>query len=219
MVFRTIINRDKDERSTTSRVNESRKRSVEIAELIGLCKGVLADGAVNISEAEFILSWLESKPETSNLWPADELHKLLLIVLEDGKLSDQEETALLDLLLAITGVQVTIEYKDTKKTQQSSTSLPINDDCEVGPEGAYFCLTGTFESGTRAECEARTQAAGGTTQKGPTKKTDYLVIGNIGNEDWAHSSFGRKIEKAVALQKSGSEIEIISESLWNEYID
>jgi hypothetical protein len=43
---------------------------------------------------------------------------------------------------------------------------------------------------------------------------DYLVIGDIGNENWAHSTHGRKIEKAIAYNFSGCRIAIVSEEHW-----
>lgn len=41
-----------------------------------------------------------------------------------------------------------------------------------------------------------------------------LVAGVLGSAEWAHSSFGRKIEKAVAYRDKGYGVEIISEQRW-----
>ena len=48
----------------------------------------------------------------------------------------------------------------------------------------------------------------------PTRDSDYLLIGLFASRDWANTSFGRKIEKAVALRESGIPIAIISEEHW-----
>ena len=41
--------------------------------------------------------------------------------------------------------------------------------------------------------------------------TDYLVVGNLGSEQWYYGSYGRKIEKAIELQNQGKPISIIEE--------
>jgi len=47
--------------------------------------------------------------------------------------------------------------------------------------------------------------------------TDYLVIGEIGSSNWVHSSFGRKIEKAMELKEKGR-ISIVSEKHMQEFL-
>ncbi len=47
-----------------------------------------------------------------------------------------------------------------------------------------------------------------------SKEVDYLVIGTLASRDWRFSSHGRKIENAIALQKSGHPIVIINERTW-----
>ena len=49
--------------------------------------------------------------------------------------------------------------------------------------------------------------------------TDYLVIGNYATDSWIHSSYGRKIEKAVDMKAKGHHIKIISESHWTSFLD
>jgi hypothetical protein len=46
--------------------NHSRLNDRKVDELIGLCKGLIADGVVNQAEAEFIQSWLRNNKEVSN---------------------------------------------------------------------------------------------------------------------------------------------------------
>ena len=54
--------------------------------------------------------------------------------------------------------------------------------------------------------------------KNVTQNIHYLIIGSIGSDDWIHSSFGRKIEKALQFKKQGKNIIIISEDHWTKYI-
>jgi hypothetical protein len=43
---------------------------------------------------------------------------------------------------------------------------------------------------------------------------NFLVVGNLGSEDWIHSSFGRKIERAVELRRECPTLAIINEDHW-----
>lgn len=92
------------------RLREARFDSIDIPELIGLCKGVLADGTINLAEAEYIQDWLTEHSEVLTLWPADELTNLLSLALEDGVLSDTEEAELIELLEEITGEPASVLF-------------------------------------------------------------------------------------------------------------
>lgn len=92
----------------TERLSMARSNSIDISELIGLCRGVLADGTINFAEAEFILQWFNERSRVLEAWPADELHKLLCTVVENGTLSEDEETELSELLEEMIGDPVAI---------------------------------------------------------------------------------------------------------------
>ena len=76
------------------------------------------------------------------------------------------------------------------------SDLPL---CDPVPEvkGGAFVLTGKFAKGSRAECAKLTDASGGEVHNVVKRATDYLVIGSFVSEDWKHSTYGRKIERAV----------------------
>ena len=92
----------------TQRLSDARFNSIDIPELIGLCRGVLADGTINLKEAEFIQCWLQDRPGVLETWPADELYALLGKVLEDNALSPDEEAALGELLEEVIGDPVSL---------------------------------------------------------------------------------------------------------------
>ena len=220
---------DKFGRSLTERLSRARLESRDISELIGLCKGVLADAVINYQEAFFILQWLEEHPIVVDIWPANVLYQSLDNMLEDGVLDSDEEKDLLDLLLGITGVPVRVELAEVtedgvvldsmERTLNTSATLPVHE-----PESGLifqdknFVMTGKFVFGPRGECEAAVRERGGSTQKGVTKTTNYLVVGEIGSADWAHSSFGRKIEKAVYMRDEGHDIYIVREQVWADQL-
>ena len=65
-----------------------------------------------------------------------------------------------------------------------------------------FCFTGKFEYGERKACEATVIAKGGTVSKNVNLKLDYLIVGSDFSSDWAHQNYGRKIERALEIQKT-----------------
>jgi len=72
--------------------------------------------------------------------------------------------------------------------------------------------------GPDAICEQQILERGGEPCPNPRQKLDYLVLGIMGSRDWAHSSFGRKIEKAMEYKKAGHPIAIVSERHWSGYL-
>jgi len=94
----------------TERVSDARFNSIDIPELIGLCRGVLADGTINLAEAEFILRWLNERSDVLETWPADELHQRLCSALADGALSEDEKLELSALLEEIIGDPVAVLF-------------------------------------------------------------------------------------------------------------
>lgn len=193
------------------RFNAKRVSDRQADQLIGLCEGVLADGVVNVEEANFLRTWLEGKSGILDSWPSNVLYARLCEFLEDGVLDADEQGELTELLMDITGIGF-----DQDKT---SAGLPL---CHPAPviefSERHFVLTGKFASGTRNECVQAVEALGGTAASTPSKKTNYLVIGALCSRDWIHESYGRKIEKAVELRDEGSGIAIVGEEHWLQFV-
>ena len=76
---------------------------VDNPELIGLCRGVIADGMINLAEAQYIQEWLAQRPNLLETWPASDLNRLLGKILEDGVLSDREQKELSEMLEEVIG--------------------------------------------------------------------------------------------------------------------
>lgn len=189
--------------------NARRLQDRLIDELIGISRGVIADGVVAESEAIFIGQWIENHCEIADKWPVNVLYARITELLKDGTLSTDQQKQLLETLKEITGGG--ISYVEPTK----STTLPLtHPEPELMFEGSVFSLTGKFVYGSNAECEAVITDLGGTIVPVPTADTDYLIIGEMGSPDWAHSTFGRSIEKAVELQDNGKGIAIVSEEHW-----
>lgn len=197
--------------SKNKRFNHKRVVERNMDELIGLARGILADGKVDQAEAETLQKWLIAISGMDN--PL--LHNLLVRVnemLEDGVLDDEESQELFETLNELTGGD--FEAGELLK----SSTLPLdNPEPEVAIQDSTFCFTGTFESGTRKEVEAKTEDLGGIPSR-LNGSTNYLVIGAYATDSWIHSSYGRKIEKALEYKKKGKDIKIISEHHWLKFI-
>ncbi len=186
-----------------------------IDELIGLCKGIIADGSIVHSEAQFLLQWMEMNQNAAHQWPANVLYSRISEYLSDGILDDSEKEELFALLKQITGGE---KVADT--VQSMTTTLPLDTPPPIIQfEDRIFCLTGTFTIGSRDKVTKLIESKGGKCVKAPTMKTDYLIIGIVGSRDWIHSTHGRKIETAMEWRDSEqAPIQIISEEHWIKFI-
>lgn len=84
-------------------------------------------------------------------------------------------------------------------------------DGHIDFSGKTFVMTGESEYATRMEIAKLVESEGGIVVKNPTKKTDYVVVGGCGSENWTNVNYGTKLEKALLLQSKGSEIKIVSD--------
>ncbi|RUW27458.1 NAD-dependent DNA ligase [Mesorhizobium sp. M4B.F.Ca.ET.215.01.1.1] len=191
-----------------NRVGGDRISSRQIDELIGLARGVAADGSINKAEVEFFQKWLAANVEISDQPIVRTLYRRVNKILADGVLDADEHTELLDTLNSFSNRD--FELGEVLKP----TTLPL---CNPPPhltfEGRSYCFTGTFNYGQRKYCEQAIADRGGRAGS-LTQKTDVLVIGAYATESWKHSSFGDKIFKATAWRDEGLPISIVAESHW-----
>ena len=137
-------------------------RQPEIAErqidtLIGLCKGVVADGVVNQVEAEVLRNWLAANEITVRSNPVT--YALLERVdgmLRDDHLDAEESAELLHALRTFTG------ETPARGEFIPSTDLPLDSPApRIMFEGRSFMCTGTFAFGTREQCKQQITDRGG----------------------------------------------------------
>lgn len=186
----------------------------QIDELIGIIKGVMADGMVHQGEVEFLLQWLQANNAVRDKWPAKAIYPRLLAALADGVVDLEEEREIMELLMATVGGNTAPQ----EGLSSDSTSLPLTIPApSITFPSSSFCFTGKFRSGTRAWCEGQVVSRGASIAS-VTKKLAFLVIGDIGSRDWIHSTHGRKIEAAIAHNESGGKIAIISEEHWFSHL-
>jgi len=193
----------------TNTRNISRVQDRLIDELIGICRGVIADGVVDEREAIFLGQWIENHRDIADRWPVNILYARLTEMLKDGILAGEEQVELLGTLREITG-DSTMFVEPNR-----STTLPLDKPApEVDFTDKTFCLTGRFVFGSNLDCEETIVELGGSVVPSPGKETHYLVIGELCSPDWVHTTFGRSIERAIELKEQGFPIRIISEEHW-----
>ena len=199
-----------------SRFSKTWAEDRNVDELVGIAMGAAADGEVNQKEAEFIAQWLEAHREIINDYPANLIYGRLKEMLSDGVLDNQEKVELFELLNDLSGgASIATDIKSMATTLP--LDAPMTDPIAIN--GFTFCLTGQFAAGTREHLHNVIRDLGGYVDKNITKKTNYLVVGLVGNENWIHSSHGRKIEKAVVYRdEKGTGISIVSEEHWIGYL-
>ncbi len=185
-----------------------------IHEMLGLCRGMLADGELNASEAKVLELWIAANPDVALSWPGDVLARRLRKIFEDGRIDEEERLDLADLLQQLIGGKMSVFA-----TANESTALPLDlPPPSLSFGGQVYVFTGKFAFGPRKACHKAVTELGGECASSITRKTSVLVLGTFGSRDWAHTSFGRKIEKAVGYRDKMGLPWIVSEDHWAQHI-
>lgn len=178
--------------------------------LLGMITGMMADGQLNDLEIKLLNTWLTEHQDVAASWPGSFISLKLKTILADGVITEAERDHLQNSLQQL----ATNDFSQTGSASPEIVALPLDHDCPVILRGAKICLTGDFLFGSRSKCEEISLLAGAILRNTVTGKTDYLVIGTHVSPSWAHTSFGRKIQQAMEIQQSGSNLKIISEQRW-----
>lgn len=186
----------------------------DLAEMLGLVRGVLADGVVTDQEARVLLGWVRSHPDISTTWPINVVHRRLQDIFADGVVTEDERRDLAELLEMLGGHGAGV-IGDIPV----AATLPLDDPPpKVRFPDNLFVLTGRFAFGPRKACEEATVTLGGVVGPRVTHQTNYLVIGTFASRDWLETSFGRKILKAVKYRDERGRPAIVSEDHWAEQL-
>jgi NAD-dependent DNA ligase len=194
-------------------VKHNTNRAIE--HLMGLVTGMVADGELNELEIKMLSTWLASHPEATADFPGSIIARTVADALADGIITQAERTHLLQVLTQM----ASCDFSATGSVSPEVASLPIEDCVTIDFRNSMVCFTGEFLYGTRAACERLVLKVGAMCADNVSKKVDILVIGTRVAPDWAHTSFGRKIQRAVELQEQGHAIEIISEKRMMQAIE
>ena len=192
------------------RFNRARRAERDLSEMLGLAKGVLADGLVTEAEAELLRNWALHHPDATEQWPVNILKERLDRIFADGRVQEAERQDLSSLLESIVGGTAGVIVGE-----DAATELPID---RPPPtlvwQDSIFVFTGKFAFGPRRDCQHHAIRLGAKCEDTVTRRTNYLVIGTFGSRDWVHTPFGRKIEKAVQYREAGLRLAIVAEEHW-----
>ena len=198
----------------------------DIQQLHGIMHGIMADGRVTIEEADGLQEWLDDHGDLKGTYPYDELDSLLTTILSDKKIDEQEQQVLRSFFEDF--IEFSFAKKVRTESQRVKVGLPktftLPGICAVCPEigfdGRIFTFTGTSTKATRKQIADQVTCLGAAFSPTVTSQTHYLVVGGGGNPCWAFSCYGRKVEKAVDIRKSGGTILIVHENdFWDAVAD
>lgn len=167
----------------------------QLQELNGLVMGVLCDNVLTEGEIFFLNNWLERNSHLSGNYPFDTIYKAVSEVLEDGIITDEEKNFLLDILSDFTN--------PVESCSENIDNIDLTD--------KQIVLTGDFVNGTKSEIISRLEQLGAIVKSGVSSKTDYVIVGGYGSDNWACGNYGTKVKKALELQAKGKSIKIVKE--------
>ncbi|HYW08822.1 MAG TPA: hypothetical protein VE913_17805, partial [Longimicrobium sp.] len=201
---------DGDGQPRNRRFGAARRADRAVQELLGMARGMIADGEVTRSEADALARWIAVNEEEQGVWPISTIADRLRRVYADGEVDAEERAELLALLRSVTG-----ELPGTEVAMNRATRLPLDDpQPRLLFHNRTFVFTGKFVFGTRTACQQAVEVRGAKCGGSITRKTSVLVIGALGNADWIQSSHGRKIEQAIHYRSNGIPLRIVCEEHW-----
>ena len=184
----------------------------DLQQLQGILHGLLSNGDLNDDEIFNLHTWLSDNEHLNTYYPYDEIRSLVLTIVSDKKIDEEERI----ILMAFIKQFVELKNDSIKETVEKLTAdVSIAGICAIDPEIVFenktFCITGILSRGTRNELQTAIRSKGGIPVNTISKKSDYLVIGDTKNACWSYACYGRKVEKALDLRKSGHTIILVHE--------
>lgn len=167
------------------------RRTTAMQELLGMLKGVSADGEISVREARNLLDWIDDHEEIADEPSVEPVFALISESLADGVITEEEHSA---MMAAIEGV-----------VNPSSAESPVEF------EGNRFVLSGDFLHGPKPSVAEFIESKGGQVSGSVSKKCRYVVIGGSGSEAYAFGNYGTKAKKALELKAKGANIDIVKE--------
>ncbi|MCI8336943.1 MAG: hypothetical protein HFI72_07310 [Peptococcaceae bacterium] len=169
--------------------------TIDMQHLKNLAEEIIADNSVETAEVLALKDWLDKHLHLTGYYPFDKISGLCNDILKDNIITQEEKDNMLSLLKQFTN--------------------PV--DCEENkPEITFidklFVLTGNFETGSKKEIAEKIIAKGGQCKDGLTSKTDFLIVGGAGSDNWKFGNYGGKVAKALEFQEKGFPIVILRES-------
>lgn len=168
--------------------------------LIGILEGISCDKLIRHEELVELQKWLFDNIHLKGNYPYDEIINILEEVLKDGFITEDENSILCDLFK---------KFVNPAEEKNDGTIIL---------ENKIVCLTGDFSFGSKSDVELIIVKLGGHRADSVTLKTDILVVGGNGSDNWSFGNYGTKVKKALELNSKGKNILIIGEDSFLEMI-
>lgn len=180
--------------------------------MVGLVRGVIADGKVTEDEAQRLSEWAKNNPDIAARYPANLLARRLERIFMDGRVDGGERKRLGAML-----TQLAENPQGVGGEYPLATDLPLTDPPpDIDFKGQTFVFGGEMAYGPTHACEREVIELGGMCERAVSRRTDYLVIGAIAAVDWNQSSFGALIDEVVQYRSRGVPIAIVTEEQWSD---
>jgi len=180
-----------------------------LGELLGIARGLLADQQLGDEEIHFLNRWLEERYRVASEFPGNVIHKRIKDVLEDGVITEEERSHLVDSL------NMLIENRlEDLAEQVDLTELWFDEVGLIRFDKTKFCLTGNFVYGPRSVCKTEIERRGGVVMPSVGNEAEFLVVGALGVDEWRDGGLGAEIEAAMRLRALGKAVKIIPEDCW-----
>ncbi len=178
--------------------------------MVGLVRGVIADGKVSAEEAHRLSEWSRENPEVATRYPANLLSRRLERIFLDGRVDGRERKRLASLL-----TQLAENPSGFGGGYPLATDLPVTrPEPDVVFEGQTFVFGGEMAYGPLHACEREVLDRGGIAEQSVNRRTDYVVIGSLAAGDWAQTSFGGLVDQVVRYRTRGVPIAVVTERHW-----
>lgn len=192
--------------------------TADIQRLHAILGGIAADGAITEAELKGLSEWLSDHEHLGTCWPYEEVGSLITGVIFDKKIDSTEQKLLKEFFTEFTSILDSRTIVSPKLTIDGN----VVGLCAVCPEINFsdhrFCFTGTSCKYTRSEFSKLISQLGGEVVNSVSANLDYLIIGADGNPCWAYACYGRKVEKAVELRKSGARLLLVHENDFHDAV-
>jgi hypothetical protein len=178
-------------------------------ELLGIARGLLADAELSDHEIRFLGEWLDTHYSIASSFPGNVVHERIRAVLEDGVITAEERSHLVDTLTML----IDDRLEDLAE-QVDLAELWFDQPGLIEFDHTRFCLTGNFVYGPREVCKTAIERRGGIVAPSVSSEAQFLVVGALGVDEWRDGGLGAEIEAAMRLRAQGQPVKIIPEDCW-----
>jgi hypothetical protein len=180
-----------------------------LGELLGIARGLLADAELSDHEIRFLNDWLDAHYSIASSFPGNAVHERIRAVLEDGVITAEERSHLVDTLTML----IDDRLEDLAE-QVDLTELWFDEVGLIEFDHTRFCLTGNFIYGPREVCKTAIEQRGGVVTPSVSGEAQFLVVGALGVDEWRDGGLGAEIEAAMRMRAQGKPVRIIPEDCW-----